>query len=337
MDPKGTSLTHHLMAQQRNNSEICSDLTGVITQLALASKLISREVNKAALVDILGYTGEENVQGEQVKKLDIFAHDTLEQTLIPSGHVCALGSEEAADPITPPAGSPSGPYVVMFDPLDGSSNIESSITIGTIFSIHRKASPGDAVTNADMLQAGRHQVAAGYTVYGSCTMLVYTLGDSVHGYTLDPSVGEFFLSHHDIKMPKRGSTYSANQGNYPYWHADMQRYHDHIHTKDPESKRPYSSRYVGSLVADFHRTLLNGGIFLYPADSKDPKTPTGKLRLLYEASPLAMVAQAAGGRASTGDLDILEVQPDQLHQRVPLIIGSHEEVTLAEDFFQGKR
>jgi fructose-1,6-bisphosphatase I len=189
----------------------------------------------------------------------------------------------------------------------------------------------------DLLQSGRQQVAAGYVVYGSSTMMVYTTGNGVDGFTLDPSIGEFLLSHPNIRTPERGNTYSANEGNYQYWHPDVQRYMDYIHEKDPASKRPYASRYVGSLVADFHRTLLYGGVFLYPADSKDPKTPSGKLRLLYEASPLAMVIQAAGGKASTGTENILDVQPQKLHQRVPLVIGSRAEVELAEDFFQGNR
>jgi fructose-1,6-bisphosphatase I len=248
-----------------------------------------------------------------------------------------MGSEEAAEPMTLPPAAPRGHYAVLFDPLDGSSNIEACITIGTIFSIHRKKSVGSDGTMEDLLQPGKDQVAAGYVTYGSSTMLVYTTGHGVHGYTLDPSVGEFLLSHEHIRLPERGSTYSTNEGNYQYWQPEMQRYIDHIHEKDPATKRPYSSRYVGSLVADFHRTLLYGGIFLYPADTKDPKTPTGKLRLLYEASPLALIAHEAGGRASTGTENILEVQPSALHQRVPLVIGSAKEVALAEDFFQGKR
>ena len=337
MSQIGIPLNRHIMEQQRGYPGATGDFTSLLTQVALAAKIISREVSKAGLVNILGFTGEKNVQGEAVKKLDVFANEKMIEALTYSGRVCVMGSEEEAEPIGLPPGVPRGHYVALFDPLDGSSNIEAAITIGTIFSIHRRVSSGADGALEDLLQPGHQQVAAGYVVYGSSTMLVYTTGKQVDGFTLDPSVGEFLLSHPNIQIPPRGNTYSANEGNYPYWHPDMQRYMDYIHEKDPASKRPYSSRYVGSLVADFHRTLLYGGVFLYPADSKDPKTPTGKLRLLYEASPLAMVVQAAGGKASTGTANILDVQPDRLHQRVPLIIGSREEVTLAEDFLQGNR
>jgi fructose-1,6-bisphosphatase I len=337
MSQIGIPLNRHILEQQRNYPGATGDFTSLLTQIALAAKIISREVSKAGLVNILGFTGEKNVQGEAVKKLDVFANEKMIEALTYSGQVCAMGSEEEADLIGLPSGVPRGHYVALFDPLDGSSNIEAAITIGTIFSIHRRISSGPDGTLEDLLQPGHKQVAAGYVVYGSSTMLVYTTGKRVDGFTLDPSVGEFLLSHPNIQTPPRGNTYSANEGNYPYWHPDMQRYMDYIHEKDPASKRPYASRYVGSLVADFHRTLLYGGVFLYPADSKDPKTPTGKLRLLYEASPLAMVIQAAGGKASTGTENILNVQPSRLHQRVPLIIGSREEVELAEDFLQGNR
>jgi len=337
MSHVGMPLNRHIMEQQRSYPEATGDFTRLMTQIALAAKIISREVNKAGLVNILGFTGEQNVQGESVKKLDIFANEKMIEALSYSGQVCVMGSEEDAEPIALPSNAPRGNYVVMFDPLDGSSNIEAAITIGTIFSIHRRISSGPDTTLEDLLQPGHQQIAAGYVVYGSSTMMVYTTGNRVDGFTLDPSIGEFLLSHPDIRVPERGNTYSANEGNYPYWHPDMQRYMDYIHEKDPASKRPYASRYVGSLVADFHRTLLYGGVFLYPADSKDPKTPTGKLRLLYEASPLAMVIQAAGGKASTGKENILDVQPSKLHQRIPLVIGSRAEVELAEEFLQGNR
>ena len=337
MSQIGIPLNRHIMEQQKHYPEATGDFTSLLTQIALAAKIISREVNKAGLVNILGFTGEHNVQGEAVKKLDVFANEKMIEALSYSGRVCVMGSEEDAEPIHLPTGAPRGHYTVLFDPLDGSSNIEAAITIGTIFSIHRRVSTGVDGKLEDLLQPGHKQVAAGYVVYGSSTMLVYTTGNGVDGFTLDPSVGEFLLSHPNIQTPARGSTYSANEGNYQYWSPEMQRYMDHIHQKDPATKRPYAARYVGSLVADFHRTLLYGGIFLYPADSKDPKTPTGKLRLLYEASPLAMVMQAAGGKASTGVENILDVQPQTLHQRVPLVIGSREEVELAEDFLKGHR
>jgi fructose-1,6-bisphosphatase I len=323
----GITLSRHIMEQQRDYPGATGEFTGLLTQIALAGKVIAREVNKAGLVNILGFTGEKNIQGEQVTKLDVFAHHTLVEALEASGHICAMASEEAAEPILPAAEYPRGQYMVLFDPLDGSSNIDINITIGTIFSIHRKISPGPDSTVADLLQPGMQQVAAGYVVYGSSTMFVYTTGYGVHGYTLDPSLGEFLLSHENIRMPKRGSIYSANEGNYYTWSPGVRRYVDSL----KDTQKPYKGRYVGTLVADFHRTLLTGGIFLYPADMTDPKKPAGKLRLLYEAAPLAFVAKQAGGRASTGTEDILGLQPTQLHQRVPLIIGSAEDVAAAED------
>lgn len=326
----GITLVRHIMEQQRGYPEATGELTGLLTQIALAAKVIAREVNKAGLVNILGFTGAKNVQGEQVTKLDVFAHETLVEALQACGHVCAIASEEAAELILPAPEHPRGPYMVLFDPLDGSSNIDINITIGTIFSIRRKLSPGPEATVADVLQPGTRQIAAGYVVYGSSTMFVYTTGHGVHGFTLDPSLGEFLLSHEHIHMPKRGSTYSANEGYYHTWSPGVRRYIDSL--KDPQ--KPYKGRYVGTLVADFHRTLLTGGIFLYPADMTDPQKPAGKLRLLYEAAPLAFVAQQAGGRASTGSEDILELQPRQLHQRVPLIIGSSEDVAAVEDWIR---
>ena len=264
----GITLVRHIMEQQRGYPDATGELTGLLMHIALAGKVIAREVNKAGLVNILGFTGEKNVQGEQVTRLDVFAHETLVEALEASGHVCAIASEEAAEPIVPAPGQPRGPYVVLFDPLDGSSNIDINITIGTIFSIHRKVSPGPDATIDDLLQPGTRQIAAGYIVYGSSTMLVYTTGQGVHGFTLDPSLGEFLLSHENIHMPKRGSIYSTNEGYYHTWSPGVRRYIDSL--KDP--KKPYKGRYVGTLVADFHRTLLTGGIFLYPADITDPKS-----------------------------------------------------------------
>jgi fructose-1,6-bisphosphatase I len=331
MRRKGLPLSRHILEQQREYRGSTGDFTGILTQIALAAKVIAREVSKAGLANILGFTGEKNVQGEQVTKLDVFAHQTMIEALESSGHVCVMASEEAAEPILPAPEQPRGPYAVLFDPLDGSSNIDINITIGSIFSIQRKISPGADGTLQDLLQPGACQVAAGYIVYGSSTMFVYTTGHGVHGYTLDPSLGEFLLSHENIRMPKRGSTYSANEGNTHTWSPGVQQYVAHL--KDPQHK-PYKTRYVGTLVADFHRTLLTGGIFLYPADMTDPHKPAGKLRLLYEAAPLALIAREAGGRASTGTEDILGLQPTILHQRVPLIIGSAEDVAVAEDFIR---
>jgi fructose-1,6-bisphosphatase I len=321
MDRKGMALSQYLM-----NSRLCGDgdLAGVLIAIASAAKHISREVNRAGLVDILGFTGEHNVQGEAVRKLDLLAHDMLIDALRPCGHVCALASEEAEHPLFLAPHEPRGPYVVLFDPLDGSSNIDAGITIGTIFSIYR-ARNTDA-TMEDLLQSGSRQVAAGYALYGSSTLFVYTAGAGVHSCTLDAGTGEFRLTHENLRMPERGTIYSANEANYPRWCAGVQRYIDAL--KDPDGPSTYSARYVGSLVADFHRTLLYGGLFLYPADSRH--APNGKLRLLYEAAPLARIAEAAGGRASTGAQDVLAVEPIALHQRVPLFIGSSADVGAVE-------
>jgi fructose-1,6-bisphosphatase I len=332
----GMTINRHIMEQQRQFPEATGEFTGLLTQIALAAKVVSRQVNQAGLVDILGRAGARNVHGEDVMKLDVMAHQTMIEALEYCGHVCALASEESEEPIYLSTDAPRGPYIVLFDPLDGSSNIDTAVTIGTIFSVHRKISEGAEATLDDLLQPGYRQVAAGYVVYGSSTMLVYTTGTGVHGYTLAPTVGEFLLTREHIQMPAQGSTFSVNSGNTPYWSAEVQQYMDYLCQDDPASRRPYSMRYVGTLVADFHRTLLKGGIFLYPADSKDPKTPTGKLRLLYEAAPLALIAREAGGRASTGTQDILDLQPVELHQRVPLIIGSRDDVTMAEHFMQGR-
>jgi fructose-1,6-bisphosphatase I len=331
MSKVGITLSRHIMEQQWYYPGASGDFSGLLMQIALAGKIISREVSKAGLVNILGFTGDRNVQGEAVTKLDIFAHNTMVEALESSGHICVMASEEVEGPIFPGAEHPRGNYAVLFDPLDGSSNIDINITIGTIFSIYRKISTGADSSMEDLIQPGEQQVAAGYVVYGSSTMFVYTTGFGVHGYTLDPSLGEFLLSHENIRMPKQGNTYSANEGNYHAWSAGVQRYIDDIkRTVDKPSK----GRYVGTLVADFHRTLLTGGIFLYPADVTNPTAPQGKLRLLYEASPLAFVAQQAGGRASDGSQDILSLQPDTLHQRVPLFIGSEEAVAAAEAYIK---
>ena len=335
MDRKGMTLSRHLMDSRPRSSRGQAlrgndgwghagdgDLAGLLATLALTVKRIAHEVNRAALVDVLGFTGEHNVQGEAVRKLDVLAHDLLIDALRPSGHVCALASEEAEHPLFLAPHEPRGPYVVLFDPLDGSSNIDAGITIGTIFSVYRTLSPDAALS--DLLQGGSRQVAAGYALYGSSTLFVYTAGAGVHSYTLD--AGEFRLTHENLRMPERGTIYSVNEANYPRWCAGVQRYIDAL--KDPDASSTYSARYVGSLVADFHRTLLYGGLFLYPADPRD--APNGKLRLLYEAAPLARIAEAAGGRASTGNEDVLALQPTTLHQRVPLFIGSIEDVSAVE-------
>ena len=335
----GTTIMQHLLKQQRQNPEATGAYTILLNELIVAAKVISREVNKAGLADILGATGRVNVQDEQVQKLDIFANQVVIERMQHIGQLCCMGSEENADLIDIPPRYPKGNYIILFDPLDGSSNIDVNVSIGTIFGVYTKESEEtdiDCLLN-DVLQPGMNQVAAGYFIYGSSTMMVYTTGNGtgVHGFTLYPSVGEFLLSHENIKIPERSKTYSVNEGNYAYWDENTKALVDHFKSIDRETGRPYSARYVGSLVADFHRNLLKGGIFMYPADRKDPKKPTGKLRLMVEANPLAMVAREAGGYASDGHGPILEIEPKELHQRVPLFIGNKEDVELAEKFIGG--
>ncbi len=329
----GITINQHIMQLERQYPEATGEFSGLISDLIVAAKVISREVNKAGLVEILGRTGDINVQGEEVQKLDWFANDTIVNNMKKSGHVCIMASEEEEDPLEVTAGY-EGKYTLAFDPLDGSSNIDVNVNIGTIFSVHRKISDGKKGAIQDILQPGETQVCAGYIIYGSSTMLVYTTGQGVHGFTLDPSVGEFFLSHPDIKIPAKGKIYSVNEGNYNYWDEGTKAYVNYLKRVDKASGRPYSTRYIGSLVADFHRNLIYGGIFMYPMDYKDPKKPKGKLRLLYEAAPLAMVVAQAGGYASDGKQDILEINPTALHQRVPLFIGSREDVLRAEKFIR---
>ncbi|MFC1862836.1 class 1 fructose-bisphosphatase [Thermodesulfobacteriota bacterium] len=335
----GTTIIQHLLEQQRENPEATGAFTHLLSELIVAAKVISREVNKAGLVDILGATGEVNVQEEQVQKLDIFANRVIIERMQHIGQLCCMGSEEVADLIEIPDKYPKGSYILLFDPLDGSSNIDVNVSIGTIFGIYKKTSDETDINFlwSDVLQPGIKQVAAGYFVYGSSTIMVYTDGNGVHGFTLHPSVGEFLLSHRNIRIPEKGKIYSVNESNYEYWDEKTRAMINHFKTKDKASGRPYTSRYVGSLVADFHRNLLKGGIFMYPADLKDPKKPTGKLRLMVEANPLSMVVDQAGGYASDGHGPILELQPEQLHQRVPLFIGSKEDVKIAEEFISGKR
>lgn len=328
------TIERHIIEQQKKFPQATGEFSALLYDIAFAAKVISREVRKAGLVDILGLTGKENVQGEQVQKLDEFADEMIFRAMDHTGRLCCMASEEREDIIAIPEQFDCGKYVLLYDPLDGSSNIDANVSIGTIFSIHRKISDGERGTLDDCLQPGYRQAGAGYVIYGSSTMLVYTAGNGVFGFTLDPSVGEFLLSHDGIKIPKRGKIYSVNEGNYNRWDTSVQNYINHLKTPDKESGRPYSSRYIGSLVADFHRNLLYGGIFLYPADKKNPN---GKLRLLYEANPLAFVVEQAGGYASTGHERILDIQPKELHQRVPLIIGSYDDVKEAEAFIQGKR
>lgn len=333
----GTTITEHILNQQRENPDATGAFTTLLHELIVAAKVISRDVNRAGLADVLGATGDINVQGEQVQKLDVFANQIIIERMRHIGQLCCMGSEELADPIDIPAAYPKGNYVLLFDPLDGSSNIDVNVSIGTIFGIYRKQSTETDrdYDMSDILQPGCKQVAAGYFIYGSSTMMVYTTGKGVHGFTLYPSVGEFLLSHENIRIPEKGKIYSVNEGNLPYWDEKTKAVVDYFKSKEKQTGRPYTSRYVGSLVADFHRNLLKGGIFMYPADLKDPKKPAGKLRLMVEANPLGMVVEQAGGYASDGHGPILQIQPKELHQRVPLYIGSREDVKIAERFLSG--
>ncbi|MEK6565594.1 MAG: class 1 fructose-bisphosphatase, partial [Bacteroidota bacterium] len=290
-------------------------------------------VSKAGLVEILGSAGKENVHGDEVKKLDVFADETIYKAMDHGGHLCVMASEENEDVLHIPDEYPTGKYVLLYDPLDGSSNIDANVNIGTIFSIYRRLSHSGKGTMQDCLQPGYKQIAAGYVVYGSSTMMVYTTGDGVHGFTLDPGIGEFLLSHENIRIPKRGKIYSVNEGNYRYWHDGMKKYVKYLQEEDKATGRPYSGRYIGSMVADIHRTLLYGGIFMYPGDKKHPD---GKLRLMYEGNPMGIIVEQAGGRASNGKDRILDIVPTSLHQRTPLFVGSTEDVCIAEEFMQGK-
>ena len=309
--------------------------TSLLNQIGLAAKLITSKVRRAGLANILGYTGETNVQGEQVQKLDEVANETLIASLGRRRHCAAIASEEM-DEIKILSTDPRAKYVVVFDPLDGSSNIDVNISIGTIFGVLRRNDQAGVVTEADFLSPGKDLLAAGYVLYGSSTMLVISTGveGGVHGFTYDPTVGEFFLSHENIRIPERGKTYSINEGNYASWTDEVKRWNSWIKEESKDDGRPYGCRYVGTLVADAHRTLLKGGIFAYPADKK---SRGGKLRLLYEANPFAFIFEAAGGKASTGRERILDIVPRALHERVPLVIGSSYDVDVFEQFMRGER
>ncbi len=316
------TIDRHIVEQERLYPEATGAFSNILHDIAIAAKIISREVNRAGLVDIVGSAGRFNVHGEDVRKLDDFANEVIFNALDHTGNLCVMASEEVADPIPIPNRFPCGKYALQHDPLDGSSNIEANVSLGTIFSIHRKISKGERGGLEDLLQPGHKQLAAGYVVYGSSTMLVYTTGAGVHGFTLEPSIGEFLLSHANMKIPDPGKKiYSVNEAYYKRWAPGQQKAVDQL--KD----EGFSLRYIGSLVADFHRTLLYGGIFMYPADAKSPK---GKLRLLYEAAPLGMVIEEAGGKSSDGSRSILQVEPEELHQRTPLYLGSKSLVEIIE-------
>lgn len=319
--PKIKTLAEFITERQHEFTYATGELSQLLTSFRLAGKMVNREVNKAGLAeDILGAHGTENVQGEQQQKLDVYANDLFIRLLRSQGMVCAVASEENDDIVHFDNG---GKYVVTMDPLDGSSNIDVNVSIGTIFSIYRRLSTGDKATLADFMQPGTAQVAAGYIIYGSSTMLVYTTGHGVNGFTLDPSIGTFCLSHPDMRTPADGTIYSVNEGNLYDFAPGVQKYIDDC------KKRKMSARYIGSLVADVHRNLLKGGIYLYPGTAKAPK---GKLRLLYEANPLAFIVEQAGGTATDGATRILDLRPTELHQRTPLYIGSS---AMVEQAMQG--
>lgn len=309
------------------------DLSRLLRDLGLAAKIVNREVNKAGLVDILGSTGTRNVQGEEVKKLDVFANRRFIAAFELGGQCCGVASEENKDFISFHDDiSRDANYVVALDPLDGSSNIDVNVSVGTIFSIYRRVSlPRSPLTAEDFLQLGREQAAAGYIIYGSSTMLVYTTGYGVNGFTLDPSIGEFCLSHPSMSIPKTGKTYSVNQGNFLSFPEGVKQYIRYCTEAEKATNRPYSLRYIGSMVADIHRGLITGGIFLYPATTDAPK---GKLRLLYECNPMSFIVEQAGGRATDGFRRILDIKPEELHQRTPIFIGSKELVLKLEEFMR---
>jgi len=316
----------HILEMQRLHPSASGDFTSLLGDIAFAAKVIAREVTRAGLVDILGSTGDSNVQGETVQKLDHYANAVMLKFVGRRGQVCLMASEELADPVRVDIREGNGKYVVVFDPLDGSSNIDANVSIGTIFSIYRRRSRLAGICDDDLLQPGRDLVAAGYVVYGSSTMLVLTTGHGVHGYTLDPGIGEFLLSHENLKIPFAAGIYSVNEGNEPHWTPAVREIVRRLKYGRQESGG-MSARYIGSLVADFHRNLLYGGVFLYPPTDR---APAGKLRLLYEAAPLALIAEHAGGYASDGRGPILDLVPREVHQRTPLYVGSRETVMWIE-------
>lgn len=327
------TIERHIVDQERKHPRATGALSDILYHLALSAKLIAREVSKAGLVDIIGLTGDTNVHGEQVKKLDEFADDVIFNAFDHTGLVCCMASEEHEEIRHIPEKFPTGRYALLYDPLDGSSNIDANVSIGTIFSVHSKVSDVERGCEDDCLQKGSKQIAAGYVVYGSSVMLVYTTGNGVHGFTLDPSIGEFLLSHPDIQIPSPGRRiYSVNEAYYNRWSDQQRRLVDHLKGLDDDGDGdPFSSRYIGSMVADLHRTLLYGGLFMYPGDRR---YPSGKLRLLYEACPTAMIVEHAGGKATDGRQRILDIEPTSLHQRTPYFVGSPEYVDLAHRFLE---
>ncbi|MCE2593260.1 class 1 fructose-bisphosphatase [Motilimonas cestriensis] len=325
------TLGEFIVEKQLDFPDASGSLSALLGAIRLAAKVVNREINKAGLVDIIGSAGGENVQGEDQQKLDVYANEKFKAAMEARGEVCGVASEEEEEFIAfQGTKSKNGKYIMLMDPLDGSSNIDVNVSVGTIFSIYKRISPiGSEVTLEDFLQPGYKQIAAGYVIYGSSTMLVYTTGNGVHGFTLDPSIGVFCLSHQDLKMPTQGKIYSINEGNYIKFPLGVKRYLKYCQEQVPEENRPYTSRYIGSLVSDFHRNLLKGGIYMYPTTASAPE---GKLRLLYECNPIAFLAEQAGGKASDGERRIMDIEPTELHQRSPYFVGSTEMVEKVEQF-----
>lgn len=326
------TLGQFIIEKQKDFPYAKGELSRLLRDIGIASKIVNREVNKAGLVDILGEVGTQNSHGESQKKLDVFANEQFISALTVGGECCIVVSEENDEPIYINSEiSPNAKYIVAIDPLDGSSNIDVNVSVGTIFSIYRRLSTNEPAQLKDALQNGTEQVAAGYVVYGSSTMLVYTTGKGVNGFTLDPSIGEFCLSHPDISMPKDGYIYSLNEGNYVHFPQGVKKYLKYCQEEDAATNRPYSSRYIGSMVADLHRNLLKGGIFIYPSTAS---APNGKLRLVYECNPMAFIIEQAGGKASNGFKRILDTEVESLHQRSPIFLGSENMVRKVEELMQ---
>lgn len=329
-----TTISHHIDAEQNLHPEATGDFTAILNDLTLALRIISRDVRRAGLNDVLGLTRDTNVHGEQVRKLDTYSNEVIKRAMQNSGQICIMASEEDDDIIISNPSGKNAKYVLVFDPLDGSSNIDVNVTIGTIFGLYKRVDinseePG---SEEDVIQEGYKLDAAGYALYGSSTMLVYTTGHGVHAFTYDPTLGEFLLTKENIKLPKRGKYYSVNEGYYYRWSENLRQYVDYLKSASSDKSRPYSLRYIGTAVADIHRTLLTGGIYLYP---NDDTMPNGKLRIVYEANPLAMIIEQAGGRATDGERRILDIKPDSIHQRVPFIAGSKDDVIDCETFMKG--
>ena len=328
------TLGEFIISNQESFKYSSGELSRLINSIRLAAKVVNHEIRKAGLVDITGAVGDVNVQGEEQQKLDVLANDLFKQTLINREIVCGIASEEEDEFVIVEGGNRANDnkYVLLMDPLDGSSNIDVNVSVGTIFSIYRRVSPdGTPVTQEDFLQKGSEQVAAGYVVYGTSTMLVFTTGNGVNGFTLNPAIGTFYLSHPNMQFPKTGKTYSVNEGYFTHFQEGVKRFLIHCKELDVADNRPYGARYIGSLVSDFHRNMIKGGIYIYPASAI---APNGKLRLLYECNPMAFICEQAGGTASDGFTRIMDIKPTELHQRVPFFCGSKFMMEKAEKFMQ---